>query len=198
MKPLVFKPGLGGMAFLVAAVVGFTLAGLWMLTSDQWSTKFFGVLSILFFGVGGVLALIKMIKNRHTLTADHAGIRPGNGGFVEWANVESIGKSNAGGTASLGVRVRDVDRYLASLTPAERQTAIQFAKGARAVAPGLANAGHPQQVAPGMTEERQVMEWSRSVNEGYDLLFAGATLGRSVDEAVSMLTAYAHEVNRPA
>ncbi|MGJ3509582.1 STM3941 family protein [Enemella sp. A6] len=202
MRELVAKPSAGRLAFLIGAIVVFTIGGFFMLFSDSWLNKLIGVVAILFFGVGGVFALIRMRKAGMTFTADEQGLRPGNGGFVPWENIGHIGVSMAGGTKSLGVEILNILPYLDSLTPEQRRDAIRFAKGARAVIPELgdvdaealqANIDEP---AESEREELEIMGWARTANQGFDLLFAAMTLNQPVEKWVEQLSAYRDEALR--
>ncbi|NLT28930.1 MAG: hypothetical protein GXX86_00500 [Propionibacterium sp.] len=202
MRVLVAKPSPGRFAFLIVTIIVFTIGGFFMLFSESWTMKLVGVVAILFFGVGGVFGLIKMRRAGVTFTADESGIRPGQGGFVPWEHVGQIGVSMAGDTKSLGIEVLDILAYLNTLTPEQRRLAMRLGEGARTIAPGL---GDPRAEAlpAGMNaptaaeqQELELMGWARTVNHGYDLLFAAMTLNQSVEKWVEELSAYRDDVMR--
>lgn len=199
MEPYVVNQSKGRAIGLAVLCLLFTLAGVWMLGSDDFLTVIFGVASIGFFGVGGGYALFKMFRQGATLTADERGIHPGNGGFVPWEHVGHIAATKTGGGASaLGIQISDVPAYLASLTPEQRRQTWEWVRGiTTAIRPLAAASGTPSpelEQLKGAEDLEQMMAWTREVSGGYDLTFAAMTLGKSVDRTADELTDYRDRV----
>ncbi|MGJ3509581.1 STM3941 family protein [Enemella sp. A6] len=189
MRELVAKPSAGRVVLWVGASIVFTIGGILMLFADPWFIKLIGAFFILFFGVGGVFALIRTRRTGITFIADGHGLHPGNGGFVAWENVGEISVIVLRGiNALLKVEILDVRPYLQSLDPEQRRRAASRF-GNRALA---------DVVEPGATEREgpESMGWVRTDDQRCSLQFASLALNRPVAEWAERLSAYRDEALR--
>ena len=77
-------------------------------------------LVIVFFGGGGLLALRYLIKTAGYLEVREDGLFVDSylsTGFIPWINVAEIGTYRAVGTRYLGIKINDIESYIASSAP---------------------------------------------------------------------------------
>ena len=66
--------------------------------------------AIAFFGIGGGTAFVTQWRRTRLITADDEGIRLGEGGRIDWKDVDRIGSTSG----ALGIRLRRYDGFLSS------------------------------------------------------------------------------------
>ena len=180
----------------------FSAIGLWMVLSGE--AVFVGLLSVLFFGGGGLYAIPKQWRRKVSmvLTSDGIEQRYHRGTtFIPWQDVESVGVVAIFSNKMVGIRLQSYDHYLSSMSP---DLAVFFLRSlpymklvTRATAlvdvPGtlwrklqgrdaITSFGKVGDVA-------QALLWSRS-NYGYDLLLSWVDIDRSASEFAALLEEY--------
>jgi hypothetical protein len=148
----------------------------WMLLSgDDVVTQAFGVLSILFFGGGGVFWGINALRRGVTqVTLTPAGIELTAGGTVPWQDIAELGTA-AKPTKLVWLRLHSYDRFVASL-PADTlaaHPAVGFVRPGRGRNKGAAG----------------MLAWNRR-HFGYDMGIAATWLDRPVAEFAELLEQY--------
>ena len=137
---------------------------------DEVFVRIVGIVGLLFFGVGGLLALYSMLARRWSFAVSDAGIEiNGNNlpligsrpGLIAWHDVETVGLADISGQRMVGVRLLTPDAYLTSggVSMSSRQNRAR----------------------------RRLMQANRSLC-GYDLAFAWSELDRSPNDTVDLLT----------
>ncbi len=154
--------------------------------------RLLGVISILFFGVGGGFALWKMVSlkgPRFVLSAEGLRMRgvPGDA-LVPWTDVESAGVATIAHNKMPGLRLKSYEGYIRNLTPegvAFMKRGLRFLKvssfamGAVALRPELLSLSGAKEIA-------EVLSWNRG-HCGFDLSFSSFELDRPVDDFVKLL-----------
>ena len=91
---VVFKRSVKGIILFILGILAFVLAGIWMLSLDDLFYRIIGIISILFFGLGGVCALFLGSLWQPIATVSNEGItsysRRGKKHFVAWPNVKHV------------------------------------------------------------------------------------------------------------
>lgn len=190
---------------LAAACVAFTAGGAWMaVAADSVANVAVGVLCVLFFGVGGAVAVVRMMRRSTVLVLDADGLRPQDGGFLPWSNVDELGTTRFASSTCVAVRVRSYTGYALTFTPAERELVRTRTGVARGLALATAGASATQGVdlardlvldrdaradlaalvtVPSGREIGALLAWNRR-RTGWDLLWPQTVLDRPADEVV--------------
>ncbi len=175
---------------------GFTLAGIGIILSGAKVAVLAGLLSIFFFGVGGLYAIPRLARRRVAMVLTRAGIEQcyqEGSTFIPWGDVETIGVFKIASTKMVGVRLRTYERYLSSMSPELvklSQRGLKFFKvtaGMTSVIDVLAGAE-----LKGFAKVRNLSDalaWTRK-NYGYDLAFGWPDRDRSAERFVALLEEY--------
>jgi hypothetical protein len=106
---------------LVTGLIGLA-AGVWLLLSGGTASLVLGGVLAVFFGVGAVRALLRLVRGRPLLVATREGIDDGGSivaaGFLPWSEVGGIDVLAARGGGMLVIGVRDPEAVLSRATPA--------------------------------------------------------------------------------
>ena len=197
-------------AILLAVGCGsFTLAGLWMVVESQNTGEILaGILAVVFFGGGGVLAIPRLIRRSVSMVLTHPGIEQitlYGTATIHWKDIEKIGLANQSGARLVGIRLKTYDGYLANMSP-ELAGAIARSLPAFKL---LTNAALLVEIASGqlwssldgwdtartlkdfgkVSSLAQALFWSRKT-VGYDITFSWADLDRSPDKFAGLLEQY--------
>ena len=99
----------------------FTVSGLWLIfNSGSTAEVGAGLLSVIFFGGGGLYAIPKIVRRKFTMILSADGIRQQYAQgttFIPWADVEKIGLIKIFGNKLVGIRLRTYDQYLNNMSP---------------------------------------------------------------------------------
>lgn len=105
---------------LVTGVIGLA-AGAWLLLSGGTASVVLGVVLVLFFGVGAVRAVLRLVRGKPLLVATPDGIDDGGSivaaGFLPWSELGTIEVLRARGGGMLVIGVRDPEAVLSRTTP---------------------------------------------------------------------------------
>ncbi|MFC5139182.1 STM3941 family protein [Actinomycetospora rhizophila] len=105
---------------LVTGVIGLA-AGVWLLLAGGTANLVLGAVLVLFFGVGAVRAVLRLVRGKPLLIATPEGIDDGGSivaaGFLPWSELGTIDVLPARGGAMLVIGVRDPEAVLARTTP---------------------------------------------------------------------------------
>lgn len=97
-------------------------AGVWLLLSGGTASLVLGGVLAVFFGVGVVRAVLRLVRGRPLLVATREGIDDGGSivaaGFLPWSEVGGIDVLAARGGGMLVIGVRDPETVLSRATPA--------------------------------------------------------------------------------
>jgi len=97
-------------------------AGVWLLLSGGTASLVLGGVLVVFFGVGAVRAVLRLVRGRPLLVATREGIDDGGSivavGFLPWSEVGMIDVLAARGGGMLVIGVRDPEAVLSRATPA--------------------------------------------------------------------------------
>lgn len=119
--PLAIVSPRRNLVLLLVACIVFTVLGVVILILAP--TKTLNVVvgsgAVAFFGIGGGTAFVTQWRRTHVITADDDGIRFGEGGRIEWKDVDRIGST----TELLGIRLRRYDAFLDSTPRSAGHTA---------------------------------------------------------------------------
>lgn len=106
---------------LVTGVIGLA-AGAWLLLSGGTASVVLGAVLVLFFGVGVVRAVLRLVRGKPLLVATRDGVDDGGSivaaGFLPWSEIGTIDVLPARGGAMLVIGVRDPEAVLSRTTPA--------------------------------------------------------------------------------
>lgn len=188
---------------LAAAICAiFSIVGLALIFSGEIKL---GLLTLLFFGGGGIYAIPKLLKRKVSMVLSDNGIElfyPQGSAFIPWADVEQCGIVRVFSTKLVGIRLRSYDRYLKKMSPGLAAFLVKslpflklFAKQVSSVdATGwvglwLEAEGKSLKSFGDVGNLAQALMWARE-NYGYDLAFAWSELDRPPDKFVSLLEEY--------
>ena len=184
---------------LVSAGCGlFAAGGFFVLASGPApSDAFWAVITILFFGVGGLWMLVKLRRVKAVLVLTPDGIHPVSGGLIPWADVEAVGTCRVSGTKLVGIRLSRYNSYIASLTPQQVSLALHTGKAARmfgVVAPLMGPDGAEALELAGMPRASEgiagQLAWARHQADGYDLTFSPLLFDRRAARVVEEINGY--------
>ncbi len=186
-----------------------------MLSSNDTKEVAIGLLSLIFFGGGGIFAVPKIIRLEKTfiLSSDSlTQISPYGNTDIPWSDVEKIGLVKIQLTDAnvlVGIRLKTYDRYLAAITPEMAAVFAKFLPAIRVAAVAIPLLNLPQEhlfkiwsAFTGTEEPTEVLKscgkigsyaqallWGRE-HYGYDLMFGWAQRDRSAKEFASLLETY--------
>jgi len=185
----------------------FTIAGIWMVFSGE--KVFAGLLSIIFFGGGGLYAIPKMLRRKVSMVLTPEGIEQRyveGKAFIPWPDVEKAGIISMFANKMVGIRLKSYDRYLEGMSPSlaeyitkslpylkwlTRATSLLDVPTAVSVWTKLE--GHDVSEALSSFGKvgnlAQVLLWSRQ-RFGYDLTLSWAERDRSAEDFVALLEEY--------
>jgi hypothetical protein len=164
-----------------------------------------GLLSVVFFGGGGLLIAYKFLRHPVTfvLTKDGTEQRYPQGSIhILWADIEQVGIFRAATSKMVGMRLTTYERYLRNMSPElmeiirKRLPYVKLAARAASmleVSGGVGVLlGHDQEAMKDFGEVGGIAEalaWSRA-KTGYDVAFQRLDFDRSADEFSALLDQY--------
>jgi hypothetical protein len=184
VRPRPWKLVLYLLGFLVfIAVSGF------MIVTGNVLVVVVGLVGIAFFG-GGLVMVVVFVARRGLshLTLTRAGVRLRSGGTIPWADVEEVGVTKEP-TTMVWLRLRDHDRYLASIPPdgaRESGVTIGFLKP---FAHLLRFIPAMRRYAKQVRDHADELVWNRQ-HFGFEVGISPAWLDRSPDRFVALLERY--------
>ncbi|MFZ0744254.1 MAG: STM3941 family protein [Terracidiphilus sp.] len=190
----------------------FTICGAFMMASGKLPDIFAGLLSIVFFGGGGVYAIPKIMRRKISfrLTAEELQqIGPVGSAHIAWSDIEKIGIVSLFRNSLVGVRLKTYDNYIAGMSS---DMADSFRKGMPALkaisrAASLLEMPYGSVIKvwsafTGKDEPADVLKsfgkvgtyveamlWSRE-HYGYDVVWGWADRDRSAPEFAKLLEKY--------
>jgi len=91
---VVFKRSFKGILLFILGVLAFVFAGIWMISLDEVAYRIIGIVSIIFFGIGGLWAVCFGILWKPIAIVSSEGItsysRAGKKQFVPWSNIKRV------------------------------------------------------------------------------------------------------------
>jgi len=185
----------------------FSVAGLWMILSGE--QILVGLLSLAFFGGGGLYAIPRMLRRTVSLELTREGIEwryPQGKAVVPWVDVESIGIVSLFSNKMVGIRLRSYDRYLNEMSPevarlfAKSLPYMKFAARATSLLDTPAaialwskrDGADPSGTLASFSTVGNLAEglvWART-NYGYELLLSWADIDRPPAKFVTLLEEY--------
>lgn len=202
IPPLVFSVSafrLIGMGFLC---IPFVAAGAMIMMgagNALWKMAA-GLLCIIFFGGGYLAVLWTKLRAPVVLTLSEDGLRPQSGGFIPWEDFEAVGTGQIpggpGGSKIIGIRLKSLERYAASFTPAQvrlmRGTArVGKAAGTRLpAAPGSGmRSGQAALRSLPQQDPAEIVLWNRAVT-GWDVSFSPMVFKGRAQDVVRQIESY--------
>jgi Protein of unknown function (DUF2982) len=206
--PLEIRPKTSSNAALLGiGCAAFTLGGIWMVLSGE--GVFVGLLSIVFFGGGGLVAIPRLLRRKvsFVLTSEALEQRyPEGSAYIPWRDVEQVGLASVFSTTMAGIRLKSYDKYLENMTPAlaaffaknlpymkllaRTSSLLELPAGAELWSKmrGLDVPGSLKAFGE-VGSFAQALLWSRQ-QFGYDILLSWAELDRPATEFVTLLEAH--------
>jgi hypothetical protein len=211
MDRLEIKPKSKRNAVLVAIGCGiFALVGVAMMLDGDGSDALVGMLCLLFFGIGGVIAIPKLFRRTISVVLTKQGIEQkhiyGNA-LIRWSDIEEIGITKMFGQQMVGVRISNYDRYLADMSPKFASALTKSLPYFKLLALFMPFANIPLAVRLWSRLENSadpirslkdfgkvgdlagLMMWQRKTF-GYEILFGWADIDRPYAEFVELLNNY--------
>ncbi|MFS2293672.1 MAG: YfjD family protein [Actinomadura sp.] len=119
MERVEVRPKPWRLGAMVVGALGFSVAGVGTAVYGEPFEVVIGLLAVVFFGGGMVLALPALARRRFvTLTLTPMGIEA-NGALAPWEDIEAVGVAKVS-TKLFGIRLTRYDRYLASMSSTDR------------------------------------------------------------------------------
>jgi len=188
----------------------FTVSGLWLIfNSGSTAEVGAGLLSVIFFGGGGLYAIPKIVRRKFTMILSADGIRQQYAQgttFIPWADVEKIGLIKIFGNKLVGIRLRTYDQYLNNMSPELAEFTLKTLPYMRLMAKATtllptrvplelwsAFEGNDHQgLLSNFSKVRNLAEalMCTRTGYGYDLAFAWSELDRSLDKFAALLEDY--------
>lgn len=195
----VVRPRWWLLALTVAGCLGFTAMGLMMIASGEVYLILVGLLSVAFFGGGGML-LARFVARRGlwALTLTPAGIELSTGGLLPWEDIEAVGtlRFKIDKTSKIklfGIRLSRYDRYLASVPTMQRVEMewglLRFLKPFALVFSGFENGSLLQSFATDVSSLETALRWNRE-QTGWDYAFSPVWLDRPTEQFVAFVERY--------
>lgn len=189
-------------ALTAAGCAIFSIGGLAVIFSGEIKL---GLITLLFFGGGGIYAIPKLLKRKVSMVLSANGIElfyPQGSAFIAWADVEEIGIVRILSTKLVGIRLRSYDRYLKDMSPGLAAFLVKSLPLMKLITKQVLSLEAPGGVGLWLEAEgkslksfgdvgnlAQALMWARE-NYGYDLTFAWSELDRPPDKFVSLLEEY--------
>jgi len=188
----------------------FTIGGVLMLATGEPLTMFAGLVSVVFFGGGGLLTIPKLMRRKISFVLTSDGLQQValvGSAYIAWSDVESVGVASMSGTHLVGVRLKTYDRYIASMThemadyfrktlPAlkliARASSVLEIPVAVKLWSALKGEEDPGDLAKSFGKVGTLVEsmlWSRQ-KFGYDVLWGWSDLDRSANDFAKLLDQY--------
>ena len=205
---LEIRPKTARNAILVGlGCAAFTAIGGALMYAGESAEEFFGgLLSVVFFGGGGLYAIPKLLRRTVPLVLSPAGIeqRYDEGTtLVSWDDIETTGIVSLYGNKMAGIRLVNYDRYLESMSPAFADTLLKRLPYMKLMTRATSLLDAPSAVTlwskmggvdgPAALEEfgkvadlASAFLWVRNTT-GYDIVFAWTELDRSPKAFVALL-----------
>ena len=200
--PVVLRPARGKAILTLLGCLAFAVVGGFMVVfAESYVEVAGGLLCVLFFGVGGLFAAPRLLRQEPVLILEDRGLRPADGGFLAWDNVAEAGVTRIQENVKcLGVRIVDHAAYASSWSEAERErlrSGMWMAKGAATAAAGV-SALQPDFAitmlgrddrddlrallsVPGGADLARAVAWNRRTT-GWDLVWPQSVLNHRVED----------------
>jgi hypothetical protein len=196
--------------FLVVGCFAFTIAGFFMIRTGEVEKIAVGVLSVVFFGGGGLITAPKLMRRKISMVLSEHGVEqiaPHGSAFIPWVDVEKLGTTSIFGNDFVGVRMGSYDRYIESMSPELSSFMRKNMPYLKLIARATALLPVPQAVAlwSKLKEETDLPEalkafgktgsfvealmWSRQ-QFGYDILIGWSDRDRSAPKFLELLEEY--------
>ncbi|WP_433787661.1 STM3941 family protein [Actinomycetospora sp. CA-101289] len=111
---------------LATGLVGIA-AGVWLLLAGGTASLVLGAVLVVFFAVGAVRAVLRLVRGRPLLVVTREGVDDGGSivaaGFLPWSEVGAIDVLAGRGGGMLVIGVRDPEAVLSRATPARARVA---------------------------------------------------------------------------
>src|SRR5205809_1280388 len=118
---LEIKPNAGRNAVILILLCSlFSIGGFFLVATGEPKAVAAGLLSIVFFGGGGLIAIPKMLRRKVSMVLTREGmeqINPYGKSFIRWIDVEKLGVVSVHGSEMVGIRLRSYDAHLQSMSP---------------------------------------------------------------------------------
>jgi hypothetical protein len=138
VDPLEIRPRVVRNAVLLGAgCATFTAIGLWMIVTEPIGIKLIGVISVLFFGAGGAIAVPKLLRRKVSLRLTRAAVTfvwPEGEMTVPWSEVESVRVVKISRLTAVGFRFTTPDAWNAGSSPGLAPYSARNLPSMRAVA----------------------------------------------------------------
>ena len=168
-----------------------------------------GLLSVIFFGGGGVYAIPKLLRRDVSMVLSSEGIKQQyaqGSTFIPWDDVEKIGIVSMFSNKMVGIRLSSYDRYLNEMSPdlaaffiqslpylklLTRATSLLDAPTAIVLWSKLESADVSEALKSfgKVGTLAEALMWART-NYGYDLMLSWADLDRSATKFAALLEEY--------
>lgn len=196
--------------FLVVGCFAFTVAGVFMISTGEVEKIAVGVLSIVFFGGGGLITAPKLMRRKISMVLSDQGVEqitPHGSAFIPWADVEKLGTMSMFGNDFVGFRMSSYDQYIERMSPELSSFMRKSMPYLKMIAQATAMLPVPQAVAlwsklKGETDLPQALKafgktgsfvealmWSRK-QFGYDILIGWSDRDRSAPKFLELLEEY--------
>lgn len=118
---LEIKPKTGrNVLLLVLGCSFFTLAGLFMMSTGEPQNVGAGLLSVAFFGGGGLIMGPRLLRRKVSMVLTREGmeqITPNGKAYISWRDVEKLGLVSLYANKMVGIRLLNYDAYVQSMSP---------------------------------------------------------------------------------
>lgn len=188
----------------------FTAMGFYMMSTGETQNIAVGLLSIVFFGGGGLIMIPKLLRRKVSMILTREGmeqITPYGKAHIRWIDVEKLGVVSQFTNKMVGIRLHNYDAYLQSMSPDMTEflrTTLPYmkllARGASMLSvphacklwSQLEGSSDPQEGLKAFGKVGsyvQAMLWTRE-QYGYDVLLAWQDRDRSASALLDLLQAY--------
>jgi hypothetical protein len=196
--------------FLVIGCFVFTVAGFFMISTGEVQNIAVGILSIVFFGGGGLITAPKLMRRKISMVLSEQGVEqiaPLGSAFIPWADVEKLGTTSMYGNVFVGFRLSSYDQYIESMSPELSSFMRKSMPYLKLIARAAALLPVPQAIAlwsklKGETDLPEALKalgkigslvealmWSRQ-QFGYDILIGWSDRDRSAPKFLELLEEY--------
>jgi len=208
---LEIKPKTGrNVLLLVLGCSFFTIAGLYMMSTGEPQNVGAGLLSVVFFGGGGLIMGPRLLRRKVSMVLTREGmeqITPYGKAYIGWHDVEKLGLVSIYANKMVGIRLLNYDAYVQSMSPEmtefirknlpymkllARGTSLLSVPDACALWSKLEGNPDPKDALKSFGKVGSFVEtliWNRQ-QYGYDVLLAWQDRDRSAPALLDLLQAY--------
>jgi hypothetical protein len=185
----------------------FTLIGLWMLFSGE--DVITGFLAVVFFGGGGLYAILKILHRPVSMVLTSEGIeqRYAEGSaYIPWSDVEKVGIFSIFANKIVGIRLNSYDSYLDRMSPSLADFMTKNLPYLKLMVGAISLLEIPESVSiwsklKGSDASKvlssfgkvgnlaQALLWTRN-HYGYDIAFSWTEIDRPAADFVTLLNKY--------